>query len=252
MKKRLMILLALLLLLTACAPKNPPAPDPEPAPPVTEVAPEPEPEPIPEPEPLSYTVGETAKNLEYDGLQVNILLPVLTGENQAALDVINNYYQLLSGKVLDYAEGDLLPQPDLGITYEVNAGYDVTHATENTVSILWQVVTVTSAESPIVATQSAAVFDVKTGNLFTFDDIFGKNAGAAKQWFVEETKTVIANAPNNYYEHASQLADGAFDPDTLYFDATGVNIFYPRDALGFAVVVVMPYDTAAEYLAIEP
>ena len=250
MKKLLAILLSLLLLLTACTPRPQPITPPEPQPPVTEVTPDPEPDP--EPEPLGYTVGETTKNAQYDGLHVNITLPVLTGENQAALDVINHYYELLAGKVLDYAEGDLVAAP--GVSYEVHAGYQLTHASENTVSLLWQVTTVTTAESPAELTQSAAVFDVKTGNLCTFSDIFGENAADARAWFVEHLRSTIPEMAENsyFYDQWYDLVETSFDPDSVHFDAAGVNVFYTQDALGSAVIAAMPYDAAAQFLAIAP
>lgn len=248
--KKLLFLLLTLLFLAACAPQSEPLTDPEPQPPATEVTPDPV--PIPEPTALSYTVGETTKNAQYDGLQVNITLPVLTGENQSALDVINNYYTLLAGKVLDYAEGDLVSVP--GTSSQVVANYDLTYATENTVSILWQITTLTTAESPTEFTQSAGVFDVKTGNLYTFSDVFGESAAAVRKMFVEKLRgSIPMMAESNYfYEHWYDLADSSFDPNNFYLNEEGVFIFYPQDALGTAVDAFLSYGTLAEYLAIEP
>lgn len=240
MKKLLAILLALLLL-TGCAQKPPVQ---EPTPPVTD--------PTPEPVALSYTVEGKTESHTRDSVQIDIVTPVLTGENQAALDVINNYFTLLRGKVLDYAEGDL--HPAAGETYYVTANYVATHTTENTISLLWQVVTTTSAEILGANLQTAVVFDAKTGNLLTFSDIFGANADAARSWFVEQTRTFIKDTAdtNYFYEQAEALADTAFDPNNVLFDESGVSVFYPREALGSAVIAAMPHETAAEYLAIEP
>lgn len=243
--KKLLILLLALLVLVGCTPKTPTE---QPEPPVTDVTPEPVPEPIA----LSYTIGETSRTSSWSGVEVEMRIPEFTGENQSAMDVLNQYYALLAGKVMDYAEGDLQPQDNT--FYNVNAGYRVTRATENTVSVLWQVLTTTNAETLNENSQSAAVFHVKTGNLLTFADIFGENAGAAKAWFVEETQKFIQDTAdrNYFYEQANFLAETAFDPNSIYFDETGVNVFYHRDALGSAVIVAMPYEIAANYLAIEP
>lgn len=243
MKKLLVILLALLFL-TACTPKTP-TPQPEPTPP-------PVTEPIPEPAPLSYTVQGKTQSHNRDGVKIDITIPVLTGENQKALDIVNHYFTLLSGKVLDYAEGDLYPAA--GASYYVAANYVATYTTENTISLLWQVVTSSSTDLMTADTQMAMVFDAKTGNLLTFSDLFGANADAARSWFVEEARRHIATTAdtNYFYEQANALAESAFDPNSVLFDETGVTVFYPRDALGSVVVVSMPYDTAQEYLTLEP
>lgn len=248
MKKLLAILLSLLLLLTACTPRPQPITPPEPQPPVTEVTPD------PEPEPLGYTVGQTTKNAQYDGLLVNITLPVLTGENQAALDVINHYYELLAGKVLDYAEGDLIPQQDLGITYEVIANYDLTYATENTVSILWQVTTVTTAESPAVFTRSAAVFDVKTGNLILLTDLFGENTETVRAKVITSWQKLISEDKNGmFYERAHDMAASAFDPDNFFLLPGYIAFFYAPGVLSDeGAEVNWTYEELGDLLVMEP
>ena len=244
--KKLLILLLALSVLAGCTQKPPAEQTPEP--PVADVTPE----PVPEPQPLSYTITETTRTSSWAGVEVEMRVPEFSGENQSALDVLNNYYTLLAGKVMDYAEGDL--QPDGATSYYVTAGYVVSRATENTVSILWQVLTTTSAEILDTNAQSFAVFDAKTGKLLTFSDIFADNADEAKAWFVEETRKFIEDTAdtNYFFEQADRLAETAFDPDSVYFDETGVNVYYHRDALGSAVIVAMPYEVAAQHLAIEP
>lgn len=245
MKKLLVILLALLFL-TACTPKTP-TPSPEPTPPVTEVTPTPDPEPIPR----SYAWDDSPTFRQWDNVRVSMVIPVFSGENQAALDIINNYFTLLSGKVLDYAEGDLTPAP--GESIVVNAEYHVYLATERTISAAWSVRTTEETKNSSTGGESHFVFDRATGNLCTFADVFGENGAAVKALAVEKAKEYIcANPSAYYYPQAEAMTETAFDPDNFFFSEAGVTFSFPADALGVSVYARIPYEELDGLLLMEP
>lgn len=240
MKKLLVILLAMLMLLSACAPKTP---EPQPTPPVTELTPEPE--PAPEPTPLSYSWEDAGADRQWNNrVRLQAVIPVFTGENQAALDIINQYFSLLLGKVLDYAEGDL--SPAMGESYAVNAQYEIPYATENVLSLAWSVSTAEDSKNTLTTTVQYFNFNPSTGNLLTFRDIF-RDTEAARSAFVRKARTQMENTPG-YYEHISELADSALDVDNFYYTENGLAVYYPADAVGVATAVELSWEELSSYL----
>lgn len=183
---------------------------------------------------------------------VSITRPEVQG-GTAAAEIINQYFTMLSGKVLDYAEGDLSPMP--GVTYSVTAAYELTYATDQVLSFLWTVDTVTSSpEFPESTAVSAATFDGSTGNLLTFSTLFGSHVQTVRNLFaVQARKVIAAQSQNHYYFEAWQtLADTALDTDCFYLTEEGVCVFYPREALGTYTEVTLSYAILANYLTFTP
>ena len=247
MKKLLAILLALLLLLTACGKKTTTTEEPpEPTPPVVT---EPVPVEDPDPETLSYTINTSTSTKAWDNVNATIHIPVLFGENLSAFTLINNYYELLQGKVLDYVEGDLLSLPGATVT----ANFDIMCAEETTLSILWYVWTVTDLTEPIKASYSAATFEPATGNLFTFASLF-TDPDAARAMFVEKAREVMEQLQNTHplYSQWHDLADSALDTDCFYFADDSVYVFYSPDAVGTFVAVPLSYEELGDLLKVKP
>jgi len=245
--KKLLAILLLLLLLTACGPKEPPVLDaPEPTPPTVEVTPLPEPEP--EPTALSYTWTDSPMSHSWDhNVRLSMNTPVFTGENQAALDVINEYYDLLSGKVLDYAEGDL--SPNAGESYVVNAEFCVLYAAEDVLSVDWSVFTTEELSGATTGSVKYFNFNPSTGGLITFRDLF-PDADAARTAFVEKARQTIESDPNLhlYYDHWYELADSALDTDRFYYTENGIAVVYSADDLGMTTTAELSWEELAMYL----
>lgn len=249
--KRWIPLLLILLLLTGCKPQSQPTPQPPDTPttPTTPITPEPQ---------KFYEVTDLTETYELDDcISIRITTPVFDLTQDDAEAVINPYYTLLAGKVKDYAEGDLLQQthfPMLASKYTVTAGYTVTHASANLLSVLWQVDTSSSDETPTQSTRSAATFDMETGNLYPFRDVFSAAPELAREKFVEKARAVIAENLGTayYFEPWYDLADSALDLDNFYFTPDGVCVFYSRDDLGTATEVCLSYDELADCLTILP
>lgn len=247
MKKLLAILLALLLFLTACG-KTTTDPVPE-TPPEIPVVIEPVPVEDPDPETLSYTINSTAVTKTWDTVTATINYPVLFGENLSACTTINNYYELLQGKVLDYVEGDLLSTPGATVT----TNFDIMCAEDTALSMLWYVWTITDLTQPIKASYSAATFEPATGNLFTFASLFTDPA-AARAKFVEKARETMEQLQNTHplYSQWYDLADSALDTDCFYFSEDAVYVFYTPDAVGAYVAVPLSYDELGDLLKVKP
>lgn len=242
MKKLLVILLALLLL-AGCTPQPTVTEPPEPTPPVVEVTPEPEPEPAA----LSYSWQDNPISRQWDNnVRISMNTPVFTGENQAGLDVINEYYDLLSRKVLDYAEGDLAPRP--GESYVVNAEFCVLYAAEDVLSVDWSVFTTEETSGAATGTVRYFNFVPSTGGLITFRDLF-TDADAARGAFVEKARWTIEASPDLalYYDHWYDLADSALDTDRFYYTENGIAVTYSADDLGMTTTVEMSWEELAMY-----
>jgi len=206
----------------------------------------------PLPEPVFSAVDNTVVD-QLAGNTVTITTPTVELPSAEAAENINQYFQLLAGKVRDYAEGDLSIQP--GITSTVHAGYTLTRVSDTVLSFLWTVeTTTTSPELPGNTAVSAVSFDPGTGRILTFRDIFGERAADVKALFLTEAKTIIAQREEHhyYYDGWDSLAAETMDESCFYLTDEGVCLFYPREALGTHTDVLLTWDTLAGYLAITP
>jgi len=261
-----LLALCLLFSLTGCALQSPntPQPTPEPDPVITpEPLPEPLPEPKPEPAPVVpdpvpmpnpvLRVSEKTESAVLGSTPVTITQPVVELQNTSAAEIIHQYFSMLSGKVRDYAEGDLALQP--GISCTVTAGHTLTYSSASALSFLWKVETATSSpELPGSTTVSAVTFDPVTGRLLTFRDVFGDKSGTARDLFIAKARTVIAQraADHYYFEGWNELAASGLDEACYYLTETGVCLFYPREALGTYTEVPLTWDELSACLAITP
>ncbi len=206
----------------------------------------------PLPEPVFSAVDNTVVD-QLAGNTVTITTPTVELPSADAAESINRYFELLSGKVQDYAEGDLSMQP--GVTCTVIAGHKLTWVSDTALSFLWTVeTTTTSAELPGSTTVSAVSFDPGTGKILTFRDVFGDHAGDAKELFVAQARAVIAQREANYYyfDEWNELAATALDESCFYLAEEGVCVFYPREALGTYTEVLLNWDALSAHLAIKP
>ena len=265
MKKLMALCLSLVLILTeaSCAlqgtnlPETPPQPgiaEPEPQPPAVEPEPETPSAPAeqPLPEPVFSAVDQTVVD-QLGGNTVTVTIPTVELPNSAAAEIINQYFSLLSGKVRDYAEGDLTSVP--GVICTVTAEYALTRISDTVLSFLWTVDTVTnSPELPGSTTVSAVTFDPGTGRILTFRDLFGGQSGAVRGQFITCAKAVIAQQEANhyYFDGWKELLSTTFDEACFFVKDEGVCVFYPRDAIGTHTEVLLSWDELAGSLAIKP
>ena len=163
----------------------------------------PEDQPVAEP---VITITEQTLVDQLGGHTVTITTPVADLQNPTAAEIINQYFSLLSGKVRDYAEGDLSAMN--GVTCTVTAEYRNTWTSGTVLSFLWTVDTVTnSPELPGSSTIVSVNFDPTTGRILTFRDLFGDNSAAIRGQFVTRARNLISQQLSNhyYYDDWSEL-----------------------------------------------
>jgi len=211
--------------------------------------------PVPDPVPPVISgenkVESVGELLDYPAASVRISRPAVRLENQSAAEIINNYYTLLSAKVKDYVEGDLTPNPMTEEYFTVTAEYTVTYFAENRLSILWEVTTASSLQTPFATAVSAASFDTQTGNLLTFDALFGKNATAVQGKFVQKARNDIGILAEEhyYYENWWDLAETALEPDDFYLSQEGITVFYSREKLGTYTEILLTWESLEGLMA---
>ena len=200
------------------------------------------------PEEIAFSVKDETETLSLGTVLVTITRPVVELDNADAAETINQYYLLLAGKVRDYAEGDVAA---LGVPYTVTAAYTLSYSSANALSIGWTVNTATETEAPNFSSLSAANFDVKTGKLLTFQSIFGENASAVQELYLEKIRAAVEDSLKNdayYLDNWADLLRTEFSEERFYLAEDGIVVFYPRESLGTHTEALLGWEELNPYL----
>jgi hypothetical protein len=196
-----------------------------------------------------FSLTDAKEDLSLGGVKVTITKPVVTLGSADASDAVNQYFNLLAGKVRDYAEGDVAA---MATDYAVTATYKLTYESETAVSFAWIVDTHTETEAPNFSSQTTASFDKNTGKLLTFDGIFGANTATAKNLFLQAAKTAVEAALKEdayYFDQWQGALETEFSKERFYLCQQGIVVFYPRESLGTLTEALVTWDNLAPYLA---
>lgn len=265
MKRRIFSLAAgLLLVLSACAPAAPqssqeliyPTSHPSSTPSPTESqSPQPTPEVSATPEPTEsqstqaeapvWGTQETqcSQNDDEDTdvllVQGTFSLPLIeNAEGVPAYEAINNWYLDLSAGLRSdtlanagQADADYALSKSMGYAftyYTDEESYEITHQTDRLVSILRTHYGHTGGTYPTLL-YMADHFDLTTGEVLTFDDLF-TDPDAAASIALQEVLRQAAQGDANGTTYDTALAESLFKRENFYLTADAVVFFYqPQD-----------------------
>lgn len=268
MKRRILSLAAgLLLVLSACAPAGPqssegliyptshPSSTPSPTetqpvetqPPVSDTPAPTETQPVETPQAAAPVWGvqesECSQNDDEDKdvmlVQGKFSLPLIeNAEGVAAYEAINQWYLNLSAGLRSdtlanagQADADYALSKSMGYAftyYTDEESYEITHETDRLVSILRTHYGHTGGTYPTLL-YMADHFDLTTGEVLTFDDLF-TDPDAAASIALQEVLRQAAQGDANGTTYDTALAESLFNRENFYLTADAVVFFYqPQD-----------------------